>query len=86
MFLTREMTDLSYPQIAALYGGRDHSTVISSIDRVAGQPLGRSRGHDGCGHTPRYSPHTRIRETVEAPERLPQSVQPPQALSSIPLW
>jgi chromosomal replication initiator protein len=37
MFLTREMTDLSYPQIAALYGGRDHSTVISSIDRVAGQ-------------------------------------------------
>jgi chromosomal replication initiator protein len=37
MFLTREMTDLSYPQIAALYGGRDHSTVISSIDRVSGQ-------------------------------------------------
>jgi chromosomal replication initiator protein len=37
MFLTREMTDLSYPQIAALYGGRDHSTVISSIDRVATQ-------------------------------------------------
>ena len=34
MFLTREMTDLSYPQIAALYGGRDHTTVISSIDRV----------------------------------------------------
>ncbi len=34
MFLTREMTDLSYPQIAALYGGRDHSTVISSIERV----------------------------------------------------
>ena len=34
MFLTREMTELSYPQIAALYGGRDHSTVISSIERV----------------------------------------------------
>lgn len=34
MYLTREMTDLSYPQIAALYGGRDHSTVISSIERV----------------------------------------------------
>lgn len=34
MFLTREMTDLSYPQIAALYGGRDHSTVISSIERI----------------------------------------------------
>lgn len=37
MFLTREMTDLSYPQIGALYGGRDHSTVISSIERVTGQ-------------------------------------------------
>ncbi len=37
MFLTREMTDLSYPQIAGLYGGRDHSTVISSIDRVSSQ-------------------------------------------------
>jgi chromosomal replication initiator protein len=37
MFLTREMTNLSFPQIAGLYGGRDHSTVISSIDRVAGQ-------------------------------------------------
>jgi chromosomal replication initiator protein len=34
MFLTREMTDLSFPQIAALYGGRDHSTIISSIDRI----------------------------------------------------
>jgi chromosomal replication initiator protein len=34
MYLTREMTDLSYAQIAALYGGRDHSTVISSIERV----------------------------------------------------
>lgn len=37
MFLTREMTNLSFPQIAALYGGRDHSTVISSIDRVSSQ-------------------------------------------------
>ena len=37
MFLTREMTGLSYPQIARLYGGRDHSTVISSIERVSAQ-------------------------------------------------
>jgi chromosomal replication initiator protein len=35
MFLTREMTDLSFPQIGSLYGGRDHSTVISSIDRIS---------------------------------------------------
>jgi chromosomal replication initiator protein len=37
MFLTREMSDLSFPQIARLYGDRDHSTVISSIERVSGQ-------------------------------------------------
>ncbi len=37
MFLTREMTGLSFSQIAQLYGGRDHSTVISSIERVSGQ-------------------------------------------------
>lgn len=37
MFLTREITGLSYPQIGMLYGSRDHSTVISSIKRVSGQ-------------------------------------------------
>ncbi len=37
MFLTREMTKLSFAQIAQLYGGRDHSTVISSIDRISAQ-------------------------------------------------
>jgi chromosomal replication initiator protein len=34
MFLTREMTDLSLPQIGRLYGGRDHSTVLNSLRRV----------------------------------------------------
>ena len=37
MFLTREITDLSYSQIAQLYGGRDHSTVISAIERISSQ-------------------------------------------------
>jgi len=34
IFLTRELTDLSLPQIGRLYGGRDHSTVLNSIKRI----------------------------------------------------
>ena len=34
IFLTREATDLSLPQIGRLYGGRDHSTVLNSLRRV----------------------------------------------------
>lgn len=33
IFLTREMTDLSLPQIGSLYE-RDHTTVINSIERI----------------------------------------------------
>ena len=34
IYLTRELTDLSLPQIGRLFGGRDHSTVLNSIRRV----------------------------------------------------
>ncbi|HEX2096766.1 MAG TPA: chromosomal replication initiator protein DnaA [Solirubrobacterales bacterium] len=34
MLLTRELTDLSLPQIGRLYGGRDHSTVLNSLRRA----------------------------------------------------
>jgi chromosomal replication initiator protein len=34
IYLTRELTDLSLPQIGRLYGGRDHSTVLNSVRRV----------------------------------------------------
>jgi chromosomal replication initiator protein len=34
IFLTRELTDLSLPQIGRLYGGRDHSTILNSLRRV----------------------------------------------------
>jgi chromosomal replication initiator protein len=34
IYLTRELTDLSLPQIGRLYGGRDHSTVLNSIRRI----------------------------------------------------
>jgi chromosomal replication initiator protein len=34
IYLTRELTDLSLPQIGRLYGGRDHSTILNSIRRA----------------------------------------------------
>lgn len=36
IYLTREMTGLSLPQIGRLYGDRDHSTVLNSIRRIEG--------------------------------------------------
>jgi chromosomal replication initiator protein len=35
MYLTRKITNLSYPQIGERFGGKDHSTVINADQRVA---------------------------------------------------
>ena len=35
MYLFRELTDLSYPQIAKEFGGRDHTTVIHAYDKIS---------------------------------------------------
>jgi chromosomal replication initiator protein len=35
MYIVREMTDLSLPKIGALFGGRDHTTVLHGINTVA---------------------------------------------------
>jgi chromosomal replication initiator protein len=34
MYLCRELTDLSLPKIGEHFGGRDHTTVIHSVDKV----------------------------------------------------
>ena len=34
MYAFRELTDLSYPAIARLFGGRDHTTVIHANDKI----------------------------------------------------
>jgi chromosomal replication initiator protein len=34
MYVFRDLTDLSYPAIARVFGGRDHTTVIHAVDKV----------------------------------------------------
>ena len=36
MYLTREMTNLSLPQIGQVFGNRDHTTVMHGCDKIAG--------------------------------------------------
>ena len=45
IYLTRELTDLSLPQIGRLYGGRDHSTVLNAIRRAEAR----------CGEDPNWA-------------------------------
>jgi chromosomal replication initiator protein len=34
MYLARELTDMSYPEIGASFGGKDHSTVIYGAKKI----------------------------------------------------
>ncbi len=36
VYLTRELSDLSLPEIGRSFGGRDHSTILNSIRRIEG--------------------------------------------------
>ncbi|MGM0369443.1 MAG: chromosomal replication initiator protein DnaA [Bacillota bacterium] len=50
MYLSRELTDLSLPQIGKRFGGRDHSTVIHSYDKIKNK----------------INDETQFKETIEA--------------------
>ena len=39
MYLSRELTDLSLPEIAAAFNRRDHTTVIHAIRKVEARAL-----------------------------------------------
>ena len=34
MYVMRELTDLSYPAIASIFGGRDHTTVMHAVKKI----------------------------------------------------
>ena len=34
MYVMRELTDLSYPAIASVFGGRDHTTVMHAVKKI----------------------------------------------------
>jgi chromosomal replication initiator protein len=34
MYLSRQLTQMSYPEIGSRFGGKDHSTVISAVRRI----------------------------------------------------
>ena len=34
MYVFRELTDYSYPRIAEVFGGRDHTTVMHACERI----------------------------------------------------
>ncbi len=36
MYISRELTDLSLPEIGAHFGGKDHTTVLHSINKIKG--------------------------------------------------
>ena len=37
IYLSRQLTDESFPRIGMEFGGRDHSTVMSSVDKIANE-------------------------------------------------
>ena len=47
MYLTREMTNLSLPQIGQVFGNRDHTTVLHGCDKVAAGVKDASSGMAG---------------------------------------
>ncbi len=46
MYVFRELTDFSYPQIANEFGGRDHTTVIHAYEKIKAQMTERHQVFD----------------------------------------
>ena len=46
MFVSRELTELSYPAIAREFGGRDHTTVMHACDKISALMAERTQIYD----------------------------------------
>ena len=55
MYVFRELTDYSYPQIAREFGGRDHTTVMHAVEKITNQMK---------THRPTYDQVTELMQTV----------------------
>jgi chromosomal replication initiator protein len=42
MYLTKEMTQKSLPEIGELFGGRDHTTVLHAVRKIGGARINDS--------------------------------------------
>ncbi len=49
MYVTRELTDLSFPLIAHAFGGRDHTTVMHACEKIGKQMTERSQIFEKVG-------------------------------------
>ena len=49
MYVCRELTDLSYPQIGREFGDRDHTTVIHAYEKVAKLMQEKQETYDDVG-------------------------------------
>ncbi len=49
MYVTRELTDLSFPLIAHEFGGRDHTTVMHACEKITKQMTERSQIFEKVG-------------------------------------
>ncbi|MGB6059511.1 MAG: helix-turn-helix domain-containing protein [Microthrixaceae bacterium] len=46
MYVCRQETDLSYPQIGKVFGGRDHTTVMHACDKISNLMPERRKTYD----------------------------------------
>jgi chromosomal replication initiator protein len=49
MYVFRELTDYSYPQIAREFGGRDHTTVMHAVEKITSQMAERRHIYEQVG-------------------------------------
>ncbi|MGE0877416.1 MAG: chromosomal replication initiator protein DnaA [Acidimicrobiia bacterium] len=59
MYVFRELTDLSYPDIAREFGGRDHTTVIHAVQKISALMRERQQIYDQV---------TELIQTIKSPK------------------
>ena len=69
MYVFRELTDFSYPAIGREFGGRDHSTVMHAVEKIAGLMKGTPPDLQ-----PGHRPHRPHQERFVMTHRYPELV------------